>query len=90
MVISPMLMGLPIILSAAFGGWLAWRAIKGKPIKVHLVMYGFCTITGIYSLVFFMTMNIPQIVKVVVAIVLGAALIFWAARLQRRKQPTQP
>jgi len=90
MVISPMLMALPIILSAAFGGWLAWRAIKGKSIKVHLVMYGFCTITGIYSLVFFMTMNIPQIVKVVVAIVLGAVLIFAAARQQRRRQPSQP
>ena len=84
-----MLIALAIILSAGFGGWLAWRAVKGKTIKVHLVMYGLTVLSGIYTLVFFMTMDIPQIAKILVAIVLGGVLIFWAARLQRRSHPEQ-
>ena len=79
-----MLIVLAVILSIGFGGWLAWRAVKGKPIKVHLVMYGLTVLAGIYTLVFFMRMDILQIVKVLVAIVLGGVLIFWAARQQRR------
>ena len=84
-----MLIALAVILSAGFAGWLVWRAVKGRTIKVHLVMYGLTVLSGIYTLVFFMTMDIPQIAKVLVAIVLGGVLIFWAARLQRRSQPRQ-
>lgn len=73
-------------LSAGFGGWLTWRAIKKQPIKLHLVMYGISVLTGILSIVFFMTMDIPQIAKVLSAIVLGGSLIFLAARMQRREQ----
>lgn len=73
-------------LSAGFGGWLTWRAIKKRPIKLHLVMYGISVVTGILSIVFFMTMDIPKIAKVLSAIVLGGSLIFLAARMQRQKQ----
>jgi len=77
---------LAIILAAGFVGWLIWRVVRGKQIKVHQVMYGLCALSGIYSIVFFMNMNVPTIAKVSTGIVLGAVLIIIAARLQRRKQ----
>jgi uncharacterized integral membrane protein len=49
-------------------------------------MYGISVVTGILSIVFFMTMDLPKIAKVLSAIVLGGALIFLAARMQRRSQ----
>jgi tryptophan-rich sensory protein len=81
-----MLIPVSIILSSGFVGWLIWRAVKKKPIKVHLVMYGLSVLTGILSIVFFMTMDLPTIAKVIGAIALGGVLIFLAARMQRRSQ----
>jgi tryptophan-rich sensory protein len=86
-----MLMVLGIALSAGFVGWLVfWRAIRRKPISAHLVMYGLSALAGIFTIAFFMTMDIPRIAKVLGAIVLGAVLIFLAARQQRQRQPGQP
>ena len=86
-----LLIAVGIILSVVFGGWLVWRVLKRKPIKAHLVMYLLSALTGIFTIAFFMNMeDIPTIAKVLVAVVLGAVLIFWAARQQRRRQPGQP
>lgn len=84
-----MFIALAIILAAGFVGWLIWRAVKGKTIRVHLVMYGLCALSGIYAIVFFMNMDIPTIAKVLTAIILGSVLISIAARQQRRKQQNQ-
>jgi hypothetical protein len=54
-----------------------------------MVMYGLCIISGIFTIVFFMNMDIPTIAKVLTAIVLGGVLIATAARQQRRKQEKQ-
>ena len=84
-----MFIALAIILAAGFVGWLIWRAVKGKQIKVHMVMYGLCILSGIFTIVFFMNMDIPTIAKVLTAIVLGGVLIAVAACQQRRKQEQQ-
>ncbi len=81
-----MLIALAIVLSVGFVGWLIWRAVKKKPIKVHMVMYGLSALAGIFSLAFFMMMDIPTIAKVLSAITLGGVLIYLAARRQQRKQ----
>ncbi|MBA7701597.1 hypothetical protein ES703_110337 [subsurface metagenome] len=83
-----MLTAIAILLSLAFIGWLIWWAVKRKPIKAHLVMYGLSILAGIYTLAFFLTMDIPLIIKVIVCIVLGVVLIFLATYLQRRRQPS--
>ena len=85
-----MLIVTAVILSLAFVGWLIWWAVKRKPIKAHLVMYGLSCLAGIFTLAFFLTMDIPRIIKVLVCIILGAVLIFLAAWLQRRRQLGQP
>ena len=85
-----MLTVIAIILSLAFIGWLIWWAVKRKPIKAHFIMYLLSTLAGVYTLAFFLSMDIPRIIKVLVCIMLGAALIFLAAWLQRRRQLGRP
>ena len=85
-----MLVAIAVVLSLAFIAWLIWRAVKRRTIKAHVVMYGIACLTGIFTLAFFLSMDIPMIVKVLVCIILGAVLIFIAAWLQRRKQINQP
>lgn len=82
-----MLIAIAILLSLAFIGWIIYRAARRKPIKAHLVMYGLSSLAGIFTLAFFLSMDIPRIIKILVCIVLGAAFIFLAAYMQRRRQP---
>ncbi len=73
-----------IIATLAFIGWLIWRAVKRKPIKAYLVSYFLSCIAGAFTLTFFMSMDLPKVLKIIVSIVLGGVLIFLAAWLQRR------
>jgi len=79
-----------IIASLAFIGWLIWRAARKKSIKASMVMYGLSCITGVFSFAFFLSMDLPKMGKILVCIILGAALIFVAAWFQRRAKPGQP
>ncbi len=72
-----------------FIGWLIYRAVKGRQVKAHHVVYGISVVTGIFTYGFFLSMNILQPVKILASIILGIALIVLAALLQRR-QPTKP
>ncbi len=85
-----MLIAIAVLLSLVFVGWLAWRAVKKKAIIAHTVMYGLSVLSGIYTLAFFLTMDIELIIKVIVCIVLGICLIVLATYLQRRRQPSKP
>lgn len=84
-----MLTAIAVVLSLVFIGWLIWLAARKKPISAHFLMYMLSTLTGVYSLAFFFSMNIEIILKVLVSIVVGAFLIFLAAS-QQSKQPEQP
>ena len=84
------------ITAAFFGfiGWLIYRAVKGelkvRQIKAHNITYALSVATGIFTYGFFLSMDMPQLFKVVISIVLGIALIFLAAYIQRRRQQTKP
>jgi len=71
-------------------GWLIYRAVKGRQVKAHHVTYGIALVTGIFTYGFFLSMNIPQPVKILVSIILGIILIILASYLQRRRQPVKP
>lgn len=73
-----------VLASLAFIGWLVFRAIKGRPFKAHIIAYGVACITGIFTLAYFLGMDIPQLVKILVSIIMGVVLIVVAAFLQRR------
>lgn len=78
-----------VIVSLAFIGWLIWWAVKRKPIKAHLVSYIVSCTAGIFTFTFFLSMNLPEIAKILVCIILGGVLIFMAARSQRSAKPEQ-
>ncbi len=80
-----MLSAIAVLLGIAFVGWLIWQAAKRRPLKAHMVMYGLSSASGIFALVFFLSMDIDKMVKILISIILGAALIFLAAYLQRRQ-----
>jgi hypothetical protein len=79
-----------VIGSLAFVGWLIWRAVKRKPIKAHLVSYILACIAGVFTFTFFLSMDLPEVVKILASIILGGVLIFIAAWFQRRAKPEQP
>jgi len=84
-----MLTVIGIILSLAFMGWLIWHAVKRKPIKAYMAMYGLSCVAGIFTLAFFLSMDISKMVKILACIVLGGILIYFAARLQQGTKAKQ-
>ena len=82
-----MLIVAAVLASLVFIGWIIYRAVKQKPIRAHTVTRVLAYVAGIYTFAFFLTMDIPQLVKIMVSILLGAVLIVLAAYLQRRRQP---
>ncbi len=84
-----MLTAVAVVASLAFVGWLIFRAVKQKPVRAHTVTRGLAYVAGIYTFAFFLSMDIPQLVKILISILLGAALIVLAAYLQRR-HPGKP
>ena len=80
-----MLITVATLASLAFVGWAIYRAVRQKPVKAHTVSYALASLTGVFTFAFFLSMDLLQLVKIVVSILLGAALIVLAAYLQRRK-----
>ena len=81
-----MLTAVAVLASLAFIGWLIYRAVKQKPVRAHTVTRVLAYVAGVYTFAFFLTMDIPQLVKVMGSIFLGMVLIVLAAYLQRRRQ----
>ena len=80
-----MLYFIGIVLSIAFIVWLIRRAAKKKVIKAYMVLYGLSCMAGIFTLAFFLTMDISTTIKILACIIFGGVLIFLAARLQQRR-----
>jgi len=78
-----------VLASLVFIGWIIYRAVKQKPIRAHTVTRVLAYVAGIYTFAFFLSMDIPQLVKIMVSILLGAVLIVLAAYLQRRRQQSK-
>ena len=79
-----------VLATLGFIGWLIYRAVKGKQVKAHHITYGIAVVTGIFTYGFFLSMDMPQLLKIVVSILLGIALIILAAYLQRRQPGSSP
>ncbi|MFC1962080.1 hypothetical protein ACFLWN_03445 [Chloroflexota bacterium] len=81
-----MLTAVAVITSLVLIGWLVFLAMKQRPVRAHTVSRGLAYVTGIYTFAFFLSMDLPQLIKVLASILLGALLIVLAAYLQRRRQ----
>ena len=78
-----------VIAVLALIGFIAWfihQAVQGKPIKAYTIMYGLACVTGIFTYVFFLGMDILDIAKIGVSILLGIVLIALAAISTSRRQ----
>ena len=82
-----MLTAVAVLASLVFIGWLIFRAVKQKPVKAYIISRALAYVAGVYTFAFFLSMNRPELVKIVVSILLGMALVVLAAFLQRRRQP---
>ena len=81
-----MLTAVAVLASLGFIGWLIYRAVRHRHFMAHDISRGLAYIAGIYTFAFFLDMDsIDRLVKILVSILLGIALIILAALLQRRK-----
>jgi len=80
-----MLTAVAVLASLALIGWLIYRGVKQKPIRAHTIVRAIAYLAGLYTYAFFLGMDFPLLIKVVVSIVLGAALIVLGATIQRRR-----
>ena len=81
-----MLTAVAVLASLALIGWLIYRGVKQKPIRAHTVVRAIAYLAGLYTFAFFLSMDFPLLIKVVVSIVLGAVLIVFGATIQHRRQ----
>ena len=79
-----MAVAVAVIAALFFLGWIIYRAIKQKSVKASFVSYGIAVVTGVFTYTYFLSMDLPQLIKIVVSIVLGIILIISAALYQRR------
>jgi len=80
-----MLTAVAVLTSLALIGWLIYRGVRQKPIRAHTLVRAIAYLTGLYTYAFFLSMDFPLLIKVVVSIVLGAALIILGATIQRQR-----
>jgi len=85
-----MLTAVAVLASLALIGWLIYRAVKQKPIRAHNIVRAIAYLTALYTFAFFLSMDIPRLIQVMVSIVLGALLIIIGASIQRRRQSGKP
>lgn len=81
-----MLILVAILAFLAFIGWLIYRAARRQAFNAHNITYAVAILTGIFTYFFFLSMDLPQLVKILVSILLGAVLIFLAAYIQLRRR----
>ncbi len=77
-----------VLASLAFIGWIIYRAVKVKSVKAHMVSYGLAVVAGVFTYAYFLSIDFPQLIKIVASILLGIILIIVGALLQRR-QPSK-
>jgi len=79
-----MVIGLAFLAALVFIGWLIVRAIKSRSIKAHSISYGIAVVAGVFTYGFLMSLDFPQLIKIVASIFLGIILIIFGAIYQRR------
>ena len=78
------MIAIAVLASLAFIAWIIYRVLKVKSLKAYMVSYGIAVVAGVFTYAYFLNLDIPQLIKIVVSIVLGIMLIIIAALLQRR------
>jgi hypothetical protein len=80
-----LVIGIAILAILAFIGWLIVRAVASRSIKAHYICYGLSIITGIFTYGYLLTLDFPQLIKIIASIAVGIVLIVFGALYQRRR-----
>lgn len=80
-----MLTAVAVLAALAFVGWLIFRAVRQKTVNAHTVSRALAYVAAVFTFAYFLSMNMPELIKIVVSIFLGMALIVLAAYLQRSR-----
>ena len=73
-----------VLASLGFIAWFIYWAIKEKSLKAHSLSYGVAIISGILTYAYFLSMDLPQLIKIIVSIMLGIILIIVGGLYARR------
>jgi hypothetical protein len=73
-----------VLATLGFVAWVIVRAVREKAIKAHFISYGIAVIAGIFTYAYFLSLDFPQLLKIVASIILGILLIIFGALYQRR------
>lgn len=84
-----MVIAIGVLAALALFGWLIYRGVKDKAVRAHTISYGLSVIAGVFTYAYFLSLNYPQLVKILVSILLGILLIILGALWQRRKASKQ-
>jgi len=79
-----MVISIAVLAALAFIGWLIVRAVKAKSVKAHFISYGIAIVAGVFTYAYFLSLDFPQLIKIVASILLGIILIIFGALYQRR------
>jgi hypothetical protein len=80
-----MVIAVGVLAVLALIGWLIYRGVKDKSIRAHTISYSLAIIAGIFTYAYFLSLDYPQLIKIVVSIFLGILLIILGALWQRHK-----
>jgi len=79
-----MVVSVAVLASLGFIIWFVFWVIKEKSLKAHSVSYGVAVVAGIMTYAYFLSMDLPQLIKIVVSIILGIILIISGGLYARR------
>jgi len=72
-----------VLAALGFISWVIYRSIRGKQVKAHMVSYGIACVAGVFTYAYFLSLDLPQLIKIVISILLGIILILIGALYQR-------
>ena len=79
-----MAVAVAILATLGFLGWFIFWAIRNKSLKAHSVSYGVAVVAAILTYAYFLSMDLPQLIKIVVSILIGIILIVVGSIYARR------
>lgn len=80
-----MVIAVAVLATLAFIGWMVFRVVRDRAVKAHLISYGLAVIAGVFTYAYFLSLDLPQLVKIITSILLGIVLIVVAAAYQQRR-----
>ncbi len=80
-----MLGGVAAFLGMLFAAWLIYQALAGHFPRAHVIFFILSALTGLYTFIFFLVLDISLFIRLAVAAVTGTALIITAFSIRKNR-----